>query len=75
MHDPTTALRLRLARLIMSNGPTSGEELTAALEVTAEQFWASVCCPWFDISGRGWVLTARGEREAIFPALEETAST
>lgn len=65
MHDPTTGLRLKIARHIRDHGPAPGDDTAFALGITTEKFWESVSCPWFDISGKGWILTERGREEAF----------
>ena len=35
------------------------------VEFSAERFWALVNHPWFEITGKGWVLTARGRVEGL----------
>lgn len=55
--------RVRIARHLSEHGPTPGDALADALGLSAEQFWAVVNHPWFDVTGKGYVLTEAGKRE------------
>lgn len=60
--------RAAIADHLAAHGTTPGDELAAAVGLTAEQFWSLVNHPWFDITGRGWELTDAGRRRDVSPA-------
>ena len=63
MTDPTEDHR-RIAHHLSKFGPTPGDDLAAALELSPNRFWQLVNHPWFVITGTGWMLTDRGRQEA-----------
>lgn len=64
--------RRRLARHVAEHGPSpDGYATAAALGFTQERFWRLVQCHWWEITGRGWALTAAGRREALGQAAGE----
>jgi hypothetical protein len=54
--------RLAVARLLASHGPVPGDEAAAALGWSTARWWDVVgrSGEWFDVTGRGWVLTDAG---------------
>ena len=60
--DPERAV---IARHLAAHGPTAGDELAKALKITPEWFWVLVNHPWFEITGKGWDLTAQGRDEGL----------
>jgi hypothetical protein len=58
-------MNFRTPRHLDECGPTSGDELTEALDLTPERFWALVNHPWFEITGKGWDLTETGRKEGL----------
>lgn len=55
--------RVLIARYLGAHGPTPGDELAAALGLTPGRFWERINSPWFEITGKGWRLTGRGQAE------------
>lgn len=60
----STDERLRIARYLAEHGPTHGDRLAAALDMTLEEFWPQVNCPWFEIVVGGYDLTDEGRTQA-----------
>lgn len=56
--------RARIARHLAERGPTPGDELAVAVGLTVEQFWTVINHPWFDLTGKGYVLTEAGRAES-----------
>ncbi len=54
-----------IARHLGESGLTPGDELAAALGLTPDRFWGLVNHPWFEITGKGWVLTQTGRKEGL----------
>lgn len=54
--------RLTVTRLLAARGPIPGAEAAAALGWSDDRWWAVVgtASGLFDITGKGWVLTAAG---------------
>jgi hypothetical protein len=54
--------RLAVARLLATHGPVPGDEAAAALGWSTARWWDVVgrSGEWFDVTGRGWVLTDAG---------------
>ena len=74
MSDPI-ADRRWLVRHLEAVGPTPGDVLAADVGLTPERFWGLINCPWFDITGRGWIVSGRGRAEAFArPAADTSAS-
>lgn len=53
-----------MARYLAEHGPLNGTDLAVALKLSSSQFWTVAQCHWFDITGKGWFVTAEGRREA-----------
>ena len=53
-----------MADLLAARGPLPGEDAAAALGWTLERWWAAVGAAneFFDVTGKGYVLTAAGRR-------------
>ncbi len=56
--------RVFIARHLAEHGPTPGDALAVAVGLTVEQFWEVVNHPWFDLTGKGYVLTDQGRAES-----------
>jgi hypothetical protein len=54
-----------IARHLAAIGPTPGDALADALGLSPERFWVLINHPWFEITGKGWGLTARGRDEGL----------
>ena len=59
----TDPKRVLIARHLTEHGPTPGDALAAAVGMTVDQFWAVINHPWFEVTGKGYVLTEAGKRE------------
>jgi len=54
--------RSAVARLLARRGPIYGDAAAGLLKWPLEKWWAAVgsCEEWFEVTGRGYVLTASG---------------
>jgi hypothetical protein len=59
--------RVAVARLLAGKGPLAGNDSAAALGWSLERWWAAVWQTerWFQVTGKGYVLTPAGRREAL----------
>jgi len=59
-----TDARLTVARLLAGREPIPGAEAAAALGWPLGKWWTVVSgSNWFEVGGRGWVLTGAGRAE------------
>lgn len=55
------AARRTVAGFLAGRGPVPGWVAAAALGWSLDRWWAAVAgTRWFDVTGKGWVLTAEG---------------
>ena len=54
-----------LARHLVNHSPLPGDALAVATGLTIDRFWGIINHPWFDLTGKGYVLTEQGRKESV----------